>query len=70
MNSYVKTVLVIVSAHLVRCLSEYYYYVNCAGVVNSVFAWGSPTCRGLRWASESASVKIVNLVYGFSKIFN
>jgi hypothetical protein len=70
MNSYVKSALVVVSVHMVRWVSEYFYYVNCCGFVNSVFAWGSPTCRALRWVSESASTKIVGVFYGVSKIFN
>lgn len=70
MKPYVKTALVIVSAHMVRWMSEHFYYKNCCGFVNSVFAWGSPTCRALRWTSESASAKIISIFFGLSKLFN
>lgn len=62
MKAYVKAVLVVVGAHLVRCVSEHYYYVNCSGVLNSVFSWGSPTCRGLRWASDTSSFRIIGTI--------
>ena len=62
MKPYVKAGLVIVGAHLVRCASDYYYYSYCTGILNSMFSWGSPTCRGLRWISDSSSYGIIGTV--------
>ena len=61
MNLYLKMGLAVVGSHLVRWASEHYYHQNCCGIVNSVFAWGSPTCRGLRWVSDSATGNILSV---------
>jgi hypothetical protein len=62
MKPYVKAALIITGAHLVRCVSDYYYYFYCAGLFNSMFSWGSPTCRGLRWVSDTTSFGIIGTV--------
>jgi hypothetical protein len=61
MKLYLKMGLVVLGSHLVRWASEHYYHQNCCGIVNSVFAWGSPACRGLRWVSDSATGNILSV---------
>lgn len=65
MNLYLKVAAVVVGSHLLRWGSEYMYYTQCGGFFNSIFAWGSPTCRGLKWVSESATMNILDVArYG------
>jgi len=53
MNMYAKTIGIIIGSHVVRWAAEYAYFTQCAGFWNSIFAWNSPTCRGLRWTADS-----------------
>jgi hypothetical protein len=62
MNKYVTIVGVIVGSHVVRCLSEHAYYMQCAGVWNSIFTWNSPTCRALRWTADSVMTNVVSII--------
>jgi hypothetical protein len=61
MKIYIKMGLVVIGSHLMRWVSEYYYHKHCCGIMNSVFSWGSPTCRGLRWLSDSATGNILGV---------
>jgi len=61
-----KVLSVIVGSHVVRCMSEYIYFTQCAGFWNSIFSWNSPTCRGLRWVSDSVMTNAVGLIGGYS----
>jgi len=63
---WLKVFSVIVGSHVVRCMSEYMYFTQCAGFWNSIFSWNSPTCRGLRWVADSAMTNVVSLVGGYS----
>ena len=62
MHKYVTLIGLVVCSHVVRCVSEYAYYTHCAGFWNSIFTWNSPTCRGLRWASDSVMMNVVSIV--------
>jgi len=62
---WLKVFSVIVGSHVVRCMSEYMYFTQCAGFWNSIFSWNSPTCRGLRWVADSAMSNVVSLVGGY-----
>lgn len=64
MNVYVKALAIIASSHVARWAAEYAYFHQCAGLWSSIFAWNSPTCRGLRWAADSAMTNVVGLVTG------
>jgi lipopolysaccharide biosynthesis regulator YciM len=66
MNASVKLVALLVGSHVVRYVAEYMYFTQCAGFWNSIFSWNSPTCRGLRWVSDSAMTNVVTLVGGYS----
>lgn len=50
----------IIGAHIIRCFSEYMYFKQCAGLWTSLFSWNSPTCRGLRWVSDSVTATAVS----------
>jgi len=65
MNSFIKIASILVGSHVVRCMAEYMYFTQCAGVWTSIFSWNSPTCRGLRWVSDSAMTNVVSLVGGY-----
>ena len=56
---YKKTAAVLLGSHLVRVASEYMYYHKCSGFFNSIFAFGSPTCKGLRWISDSVMTNVL-----------
>jgi len=58
MNRYLKAAGIVLGSHLVRTLAEYMYYMKCGGFVNSIFSYGSPTCRGLRWVAETSMANI------------
>ena len=62
MNKYVTFLGIVACSHIVRCLAEYAYYTQCAGVWNSIFTWSSPTCRGLRWTADSVMTNVVSIV--------
>jgi len=62
---WLKVFSVIVGSHVVRCMSEYMYFTQCAGFWNSIFSWNSPTCRGLRWVSDSVMTNAVGLIGGY-----
>jgi hypothetical protein len=62
MNKYVTFLGIVAVSHVVRCVSEYAYYTQCAGFWNSIFTWNSPTCRGLRWAADSVMTNVVSIV--------
>jgi hypothetical protein len=62
---WLKALSVIVGSHVVRCMSEYMYYTQCAGFWTSIFTWNSPTCRGLRWVSDSVMTNVVTLIGGY-----
>ncbi len=64
MNLYAKALTVIVGSHVVRWAAEYAYFTQCAGFWTSIFSWNSPTCRGLRWVSDSVMTNVVTLVGG------
>jgi len=49
-------------AHVMRYVSEWCYWNYCGGFIQSIFASGSFTCRGLRWASETANAQMVTYV--------
>ena len=61
MNIYLRTVLIVTGSHLARCMAEYMYYTQCAGFWNSIFAWNSPMCRGLRWTADSVMMNAVTI---------
>jgi hypothetical protein len=62
MNKYVTFFGIVVCSHIVRCIAEYAYYTQCAGIWNSIFTWSSPTCRGLRWTADSIMTNVVSVV--------
>jgi len=64
MNFYAKAIGVIIGSHFVRWATEYAYFTQCAGFWTSIFAWNSPTCRGLRWVADSAMTNVVAIVSG------
>lgn len=61
MRLYLKAAIVVVGSHFIRWGSEYMYYKQCGGFFSSMFSWGSPTCRGLRWVSETSSGNIFRI---------
>ena len=69
MKPYLKAGGIIVGAHLVRWVCEHIYYTECTGLLNSVFAWGSPMCRGLRWVTDTSADRIFKSVQGLVAIF-
>jgi hypothetical protein len=62
MNAWTKVLVVVVSSHVVRYVAEYAYFTQCAGFWTSIFAWNSPTCRGLRWVADSVMTNVVTIV--------
>jgi hypothetical protein len=66
MNLYAKAIGIIVGSHFVRWAAEYAYFTQCAGFWSSVFAWNSPTCRGLRWVADSVTTNIVGIITGYA----
>jgi hypothetical protein len=64
MNLYVKALVIITSSHIMRCVAEYAYFTQCAGFWSSIFSWNSPTCRGLRWVSDSVMTNVVSIIGG------
>lgn len=58
MRIYLKAAIILVGSHVVRWVSEYLYYRQCGGFFSSMFAYGSPTCRGLRWTADTATGNI------------
>ena len=60
-----KLVALLVGSHIVRYMAEYMYFTQCAGFWSSIFSWNSPTCRGLRWVSDSAMTNAVGLIGGY-----
>jgi hypothetical protein len=62
MNKYVTFIGIVSVSHVVRCVAEYAYYTQCAGVWKSIFTWNSPTCRGLRWTADSIMTNVVSIV--------
>jgi hypothetical protein len=69
MKPYLKAGGVIVGAHLVRSICEHIYYKQCTGLLISVFAWGSPMCKGLRWVTDTSTDKIFRAVQGLVAVF-
>ena len=59
-----KALSVVAASHLVRCAAEYVYFTQCAGLWTSIFSWNSPTCRGLRWMSDSVMANVVAMIGG------
>lgn len=66
MNLYVKAAGFLIGSHVVRWAAEYAYFTQCAGFLNSIFAWGSPTCKGLRWVADSVTTNIVTAMGGWA----
>ena len=66
MNIYKKTVVLIAISHFVRWAAEYAYFTQCAGLWTSIFAWNSPTCRGLRWTADSVGLNAMGIISGYS----
>lgn len=58
MKLYLKALIVLSASHFVRWASEFLYHKQCGGFFSSMFAYGSPTCTGLRWVSDTASGNI------------
>ena len=65
MNIYAKALAIILSSHVVRWAAEYAYFMQCAGFWSSIFAWNSPTCRGLRWVADSVMTNVVAITSGY-----
>jgi hypothetical protein len=67
---YLKAAAVIVGSHFVRYMAEYMYFTQCAGLWNSIFAWNSPTCKGLRWTADSVTTNVVAIIgtYGVTAL--
>lgn len=57
-----KTILFLMGSHIMRWTAEYTYFTQCAGFINSIFSWGSPTCKGLRWFADSIATNVVTAV--------
>jgi len=68
MNIYVKAMIVAVGSHVTRWMAEYLYYTQCAGFWNSIFAWNSPMCRGLRWTADSVMTNVVTMTTGYAAL--
>lgn len=62
MNKISRIVTMIFMAHTARYISEVLYWKYCGGFFQSIFSSGSYTCRGLRWASETANTQMVTYV--------
>lgn len=62
MNLYTKGVLFVLFSHLIHYIADELYYHRCTGLVKSIFTWGSPTCRGLQWVSNSIMTNIITIV--------
>ena len=65
MNLYAKALGIIIGSHVVRWAAEYAYFTQCAGFWTSIFAWNSPTCRGLRWTADSVMTNVVAIMSGY-----
>lgn len=50
-----KFIALCVTMHLARCVADYVYWYRCTGFITSIFASGSPMCRGLRQVSDSVT---------------
>ena len=59
--NYYKALFIIIGSHVARCVADWTYFNQCTGLIRSVFAWNSPTCRGLRWVSDSAMTNVVSI---------
>lgn len=57
-----KLFALVVGSHVVRWMSEELYHAYCAGFFTSIFAYGSPTCHGLRWVADSISTQTVAIL--------
>jgi len=55
-----KLVALCVAVHLARCMSDYMYWYRCSGILTSIFASGSPMCRGLRQVSDTVTYLFAN----------
>lgn len=64
MNLYLKALGIIIGSHVARWAAEYAYFTQCAGFWTSIFSWNSPTCRGLRWVSDSVMTNVVSIIGG------
>ena len=62
---YLRPLLIVTGLHLIKCAAEYVYFTECTGLWKSVFAHGSPMCRGLHWVADSAMTNLVSLVGGY-----
>lgn len=62
MSTWAKALTIILGSHVVRWAAEYAYFTQCAGFWTSIFAWNSPTCRGLRWAADSVMTNVVAIM--------
>jgi hypothetical protein len=62
MNLYIKALIIVFGSHFVRWAAEFTYFTQCAGFWSSIFAWNSPTCRGLRWVSDSVMTNVVSII--------
>jgi len=65
MNIYAKALGILIGSHVVRWVAEYTYFTQCAGFWTSIFSWNSPTCRGLRWVSDSVMTNVVTMIGGY-----
>ena len=64
MNVWVKAIAFVATSHVVRCVAEYAYFVQCAGFWTSIFSWNSPMCQGLRWVADSTMAKAAGAITG------
>lgn len=55
-----KFIAVCVLIHLGRCAADYLYWYKCTGLLASIFASGSPMCRGLRQVSDTVTFLFAN----------
>jgi len=63
---HLKVLGIIVGSHVVRYMAEYMYFTQCAGLWTSIFTWNSPTCKGLRWVSDSVMTNVVTMIGGYA----
>jgi len=63
---HLKVLGIIVGSHIVRYMAEYMYFTQCAGFWTSIFTWNSPTCKGLRWVSDSVMTNVVTMIGGYA----
>jgi len=63
---HLKVLGIIVGSHVVRYMAEYMYFTQCAGFWTSIFTWNSPTCKGLRWVSDSVMTNVVTMIGGYA----